>query len=404
MFPKSDSATVKLDPRVVAYLNLLLKLPIPKTTVFFIISNMLIALASAENPPIDESTSCSANQNPMIDIKALVDQRLVVEPGTNFNHTFCAKKITENIAKTVEIYPHSDSYISRVLHSEVKIVCTTLKKINKAVKSKDNIQGYFQTTGKMFLAPIIEGRQNQSAMVTINHEFMHADAYFLHSKDPCYRKNPLNPSNAVVPVHPYSLKNIQEYHKAFDLGDDRLEKFGTLRARKEYSKKEYSKKKLIKEKFTAKENKLLERYMAAAASCPFYVNTDNSITVSVLTSSEHQMLIRTLDKDLKVGDTCFYPTGQKVEVVFISLENNQFILKLKPLDVASKLINIPDRIKALTKYENPDVKIAEREAYTFQDLSETAIKTFYPEAYELRQMYISRCVPIEDRDNLHRPG
>lgn len=42
------------------------------------------------------------------------------------------------------------------------------------------------------------------------------------------------------------------------------------------------------------------------------------------------------------------------------------------------------------------VRIAEREAYTFQQLTEEAQKVLYPEAYNLRKEYIKRCNETEE--------
>ncbi len=389
--PMSGGANINLK-RAADFLKILMVLPIPKTIVLPIVLLMFSTSVFADNPPDDEVTGCSIDQKSLVDIKALVGQRFVVDTaGTNLNHSVCISKITENIAKTIEIFPHSESYIGRVLHNEkLKIVCTTSKKIKAS--NSDSTQAYFQTSGKIFFAPIVEG--GESAMVTINHEFMHADTFFRHAKNPCYRKNPFN---ALAPIHPYSLKNIQKYHKAFDLGDARIAEFGILRAGKRFSKKTLSTQRL-----TENENKLLERYTAAAADFFFDKNIGNSLIGIALMPSEYQMLVDKgyLDKGLKAGDTCFYPSGVRGKIVFIGLENNQFVLKLRPLDVASKLIALPDRAKIYTKYKDPDIKIAEREAHTFQYLSEEAIKTFYPEAYELRKIYISQCVSVEDLESV----
>ncbi len=65
--------------------------------------------------------------------------------------------------------------------------------------------------------------------------------------------------------------------------------------------------------------------------------------------------------------------------------------------VAASALNQPSY-----KTKSEKIKLAEREAYTFQILSEQAIQTFYEEAYTLRNHYFNLCT--EDTASLSNPA
>lgn len=395
---RSYGVTVDID-RIAAFLKLLTMLPIPKTIVLPIVLLILSTSVLADSPPDDQVTSCSTGHTPKVDIKALVNQRLVITSHTGLTQTKCRDKITKLMIKTTEQFPHHKPDIIRVLQdNRLKLVCTSQEGIYQKLKEEEkkgkvwNIPSYsaafFDVNKKSINLPIkTEGKDSELSLAVMNHELMHADAYLRHSKTPCLRDD----TTAIAPVHPFSRDNVEAYYKAFDQGDARMKEFIELDARDQKGKKQG--KKLL----SHREMQRLQTYKDACKDC--------FIDDIIKGSSEYESFVK---NNIQEGDYIQMNNGLEDRLNLVKLLHDKKEVVLRCTNpISFILLEYSEKIEFIRwKYKDADpvTKIAEREAHTFEHLSESAIKTFYPEAYELRQMYISRCVPIEDRDNLHRPG
>lgn len=289
--------------------------------------------------------------------------------------------LKQKIVATTENLPHSRKYIIPTLRKKgFRVVCTSKEELDKATGG--GADGTFVGNG-LYIA--VDAKKPREGLV--NHEFMHAHNFFLHETKQCETDD----ETAFVPVYPVNAGTIREYNKAFDIGDARIKEFAGLR-----------KKRAEGGVLTRDETELLEKYTQASAGC-LISDFENEISASM-----YDTLIKSGWKEgARNSATVAREGGEKIEIVQItkvkkSDQSYQYMSLMRAKDSAQTVILVPSKVQTmlnLPRYrdKSESVKLAEREAYTFEELSEQAIQVFYEEAHELRQNYIKKCVGDYDK-------
>jgi len=199
----------------------------------------------------------------------------------------------------------------------------------------------------------------------LSHEFIHAANFFSHMSTP-YAENDVD---AMMPFYPPTEENCERYRKALDKGDRRVKDFKTLtnKARK-------------KEKLSRAEVKRFQVYEQAAQDCL-------AVETIFITSREpYTDLLKRwkpgMDFSLQMGEAILNIVNMKETQEGMV----QFTLLMNAVDAVCARPTVVNDALQLEQYRNlPEkMKLAERDAYTFENFSGKGMKTFYPEAYEMR--------------------
>ena len=243
-----------------------------------------------------------------------------------------------------------DQIIRVATHPQFHIFCTTIEHIREmtaqSVAAVCTLNDNCIHLSAGYLNPQI-----------VNHEFRHADLFLRH-KD--FVPHLLVAPFPVLPTP----DNIRNYVSALDKGDDRIRRFKRL----------WEKEKL-KRGLSLQEKEELRLYEAAVQECQAPLIADRN-------KLENLAALEALE--LKPGS--IVEKGlEKMRILAIRVEKQQIIIEMEPAEPAlcvfaglevvhEKLANDHYRDKSFIE------KLIERDAYTFQCLSEKAIKMFYPEA------------------------
>jgi hypothetical protein len=301
------------------------------------------------------------------------------------------QEINNKIINLTEKLPHTASYILKTVRQKsFKIVCSSRQRMN-------DIEGIFNISKEKLILPLDD--LDLLNLNTIHHEFIHAINYFSQKNDRCQDTNFFRTlDNRVAPIFPVNKNNIKIYNEAFDVGDKRVNKFKEL----------WKKEKQVKLNET--ELTELKRYMTASKGC---ILEPSKIEIS---QTKYEMYTNLGLKDNeKISHFIQMPTEFALKTEFwlgsyeivrihkTHLKENQYkyYAFIKPRYPEQAILALPERIKIIlaTNYKNSSTlsNLIEREAFTFESLSESAIKTFYPEAKKLRDTFLEKCSGVTSK-------
>ncbi len=309
----------------------------------------------------------------------LAREKLKIDYVSGANEKSC-EHIPKSIASTVKQFPHSYDRIQRVLqHPEFTLTCASAKSMG-CYKGSGSEGGEYRPYSKTIALPAASTKSSwktaaEKSLALINHEFMHADSSLLHQNDRCSSRTW---EEAVAPVYPYNTNTLRAYHRAFDVGDKRIKEFQDLVKRKNSG---------------AKLNKFqqskLQRYTKACRGC--YKTWGES----ALSNAQYNQL-KNIDLqrvEVEGADS----SGALIRIVRVKKQKGQqpigrytFRSSIDVVLMLPKLME--DMVHKKYKDAHEGIRIAERETHTFQFLTELAIETFYPEAYQLHKEYIAKCL------------
>lgn len=265
------------------------------------------------------------------------------------------------IPKLRDSFAHIDEALS-LAGSKLTIVCT-----NKA-----DPRAKLSPTGVYFHAKdqsIILGG-GKTRKTAISHELLHARAYFSN------RRCGLQKNLAGFSIYPTTHKNIEALNKAFDRGDARIKHFTGL---------------ANKSHLNAKQKKQLKAYKAASTGV---IKESTKLFVSEAEYTKAKSLLRMHKRDGKPLVADYPDFAGPVEIINTGKSDARTYLRAMPVTDAAALSMVPQTTHAnLQAYRHvpKQVLASEREAYTFQALPDKAQRTFYKEAYALRQAHIAAC-------------
>ena len=307
-----------------------------------------------------------AEQNalPLKSLEPLIHSKITIDPRIpeKKQQALQCEGITKTILQTTDELPVSEDAIRQVLdHPEFKLVCTSPAKIRATIGRK-SVSAFFTPDEKaIFMA------SKDLKPTLVHHEFTHAANFFRHTQSPCETKNHVD---AVLPFYPPTKKGIKNYEHALNLGDRRIR----------YYKKLWNKKRQGKE-LTRKELGKLKIYDEAAQDC---------IIPRIVTESPPETYERLLKLGWQAGMKNFTLTnnGETREVLDVKKTSKATIITMRFTTKKEVVFNILDNVKEKLngsyRYASEKIKLAERDAYTFQSLSKLACETFYREAYSIR--------------------
>jgi hypothetical protein len=297
-------------------------------------------------------------------IKELI--RAKMEVSTELKNLTECEEILEKIERTTVKLPHTKEIILQTLNQGLTILCTSLEQIQKYVP---NAHAYFGVANKMLFITN-DGLHER----LINYEFRQANNVLRHQTKQCYTKDE---NAAVLPIFPATKKNIEAYKRALDKGDQRIRDFKQLR---------------IKEKeslpLTEAEDERLLEYKLAAKDCLLCKFED---------SNPPEMYDRLVNLGWRPDIKGFFiqiNPAVTLEVLNVTKLPSESICLMQTIDPIDSVLFIDEKV---TNYLNTYFKysryswLAERDAFTFETLSDNAIKTFYPEAGELWEKDVRLC-------------
>lgn len=331
---------------------------------------------SAEDSVCVISNDVVENGLALLTMKQLIDSKVQIDPRVpvKFHKDFQCEKVKDKLRQTLEVFPTSEAHIKRVLREpEFAMLCTTPQKISLVTETA---AAFFSSGTKA----IYVNSDDLNSQV-ISHEFIHADHFFRHINVPSVIKSS-DVIDAFLPFYPASKEKIKQYKEALDKGDQRISDF--LRLRQKIQKKE---------KLSQPELERLDNYQAAAQDCLHEYNfnmdtpADNydylrgrgwkpggqrdfsiDIQLKSVISPTNFLSLTVQILDAKQGPKYTHLALQPALVDVVALTTEK---------VQSHLLKHPE-------YSEKH-KLCERDAHTFEALSDNAIRTFYPEAHALRK-------------------
>ncbi|MDF2867524.1 MAG: hypothetical protein K0S11_994 [Gammaproteobacteria bacterium] len=326
--------------------------------------------------------------NELIALAEFINQKTLLDPAIKRTKAQL-EKCRKTEAQTFELarrLPGSKQLINRALSNDnFKIYCSTQQQIKASFGSQAD--AIFHGQGQVFYisdSPKVDP-------VLLHHEFIHADTFFRHQSQRCKADSI---ESAITPVFPATVENIRDYNQALALGDKRINHFAELRAKKKRGLK-----------LSSIDSGLLDSYTQASKNCL------SSVIVTPISPHTYQQLTQAGWKQGSQDFTFALPIDNDKELVEViqelPIQGSKRLLAVKPRDPAYAVSIIPRVVTSALnqptyKNKSEKIKLAEREAYTFQTLSEQAIQTFYEEAYTLRNYYFNLCT--EDTASLSNPA
>jgi hypothetical protein len=293
--------------------------------------------------------------------------------STELAATLNKDSIIQLIVNTMIKLPAAAERIIRVLaDSRFHITLTTDEGFARIFNGGNAMLSFYSPTMTIYFT----NAQHLSSDL-VSHEFRHADCYLRHVT--------INSREAILPIifvasaQAYSdpieryLATTQAYSNALDIGDKRIAEYIVLWQQAKSG-----------ETLSNDNAKKLQRYQQAAQDClPRLVTTSCSLQ---LIKKQRLQIGAIIEKDYLL-----------MKVLAMQSVNGEVLLTLEPTDPAMGIFRIPDDVSqklASSEYCNSShmIKLAERDAYTFQCLSSTAIATFYPEAQEMIEADIQECM------------
>jgi len=200
----------------------------------------------------------------------------------------------------------------------------------------------------------------------ISHEFIHAYFYFQHTTPSTRPRSVAEAEKALLPFHLPTKESIKKYNKYLDLGDERIKKF------KELMEKD-------KSSLSSEESALLVEYKDAAKDC---------LTDCIFSGAlGKQIYNKMVASGWKPGNKAVLSPPLAVEIIDVKQGlTGQFLIAryINPYEAVFSAIYKVKNVFNEYKNASDELRLAERDAHTFEHLSNNAIKTFYPEAYEMR--------------------
>ncbi|MCD6027549.1 MAG: hypothetical protein K0R08_2068 [Solimicrobium sp.] len=342
------------------------------------------------------STSSKINDNVLsvLTVAQLLDAKFKVDSAIpkELHKDLQCKEIKEKIQQTVEIFPTSEGPIRRVLeHPEFGgVVCTSKEQLSR-MRPGEPVGFFGIAEREIYFAEV-----DCSYHSTISHEFIHADYFFLHTSAP-FHANALS-YLPCLPFYPGSKENVKLYNKALDEGDKRVDNFKKLKQKRNEGKI-----------LSTEESELFKKYEDASNGSLTVFFTDVEVSGSVyrhvykawqekrvptLIMSGLEMEIKLLDvkrrENTVSGRT--NPIGRLYYWLFPEDPTVRLYFRLFPDDAVCVTPEFVSQALNLETYQNIDEEelLLERDALTFEKLSENAIKMFYPEAYKMRTRDLER--------------
>lgn len=318
-----------------------------------------------------------------VPVAKLVNRKMIKDTNADLSKlamTENCQQVVNTISSTAEKLPVSKAPMQRVFErDEFKIICTTTNRIEKLT----------HVGASAFFVPASTTIHLSSQSLTeglIHHEFIHADSFFRHRTKSCFEENIID---AIFPIFPATNKNIKKYQKALDKGDDRVRDFKNLWGKEQ--------KKLV---LTSVERDRLYAYKAASKNCLAPIIRDINP-------------IQTYQKILDLGwypnkkDFTITKEGITMRVISVEKSSTATIIIMKPETSFYSVLHILDKLEEkLVKGSYKDLpkklKLTERDAFTFEFLSQEAIDLFYPEANQLRLKDIEKCTDKENNSSFKK--
>jgi hypothetical protein len=328
--------------------------------------NNVMSMHSTSDNDYSSHSFSATNYNHPIPFKEFIKSQIAFSTKLKGNRKEC-DEIVEKIIQTTIKLPHTKEQISRALNQGVKILCTNIDQIQEFVSFGG---AYFDHTNKLLF--FTNERLDERL---INHEFTHADSFLRHQTDQC---NAEDPYDAILPIFPPTPKNIKAYQKALDKGDQRIQDFKQLR---------------IKEKqgsaLTKVESNRLLKYKLAAKDCLLFKTVDTN------PPEMYDELVKLGWRPGVKGLTVPLNNVVTMEILDVTKSASETTCLMQTINPIDSVLYTVDKIDIyLNSYYQkftPNSKLAERDAFTFEHLSQNAIKTFYPEADKLRKKDIQHC-------------
>jgi hypothetical protein len=239
----------------------------------------------------------------------------------------------------------------------------------------------------------------RATKATIRHEFYHAHNFFYHQNGKCkgtHGESVEALREQTAPIYPRTQTEIERYHQAFARGDKRINEYISLIEKEE------------KGQLTENEKKRYEVYSKALSGCLPIVFQDD---INEILNQNH--FLEKCNQSLLyyyLVKFYFYFTlsdADGIKMMDLRNDNGKFTMIRKTTNLKSFANSFKDLlIDYHQAYQDkpPLDRIAEREAYTFETLSEEAQKVIYREAYALRKQYLARCAetPLEKNETPQR--
>ena len=245
---------------------------------------------------------------------------------------------------------------------------------------------------------ILEASVNSSDefnLITAHHELIHAK-HMLHHLKKC--KSSL-PYPSAAPIFPVSEKEINKYNAALDKGDKRIRSFAKLYLDKANNKT-----------LSNQQEVLYQRYLKACSGCPIIP------VVAAIRSETFQDLLGHGFKENEINNDVEVKIQTEdygnVFIKRIYRKGDALRAEILPTSAAASIAKLPDKVASILKTQtevrrasygksilektDPHNLLEEREAYTFQQLTDDAAKELYPEAYVLREKYLKECQSSSD--------
>lgn len=296
------------------------------------------------------------NTNDYDQLLNILKVKLEFESGYNPNQLGQKGKnsIITAILETTKQLPVSLAQIKRVIiDPRIKLICTTSERIKAAAGA--SASAYFSPdTVAIYFSPL------SLTTSLINHEFRHADSFLRHMQN---EKNLLQATFPIV----FNQENIQHYTQALNSGDKRIKHFMTLWERNKR-----------KEFLSPDDIQLLNNYMRAAQQC---------LVPLIYDINDKKILPLLIQQGVQPGSIMTKGLEQ-MKILSLETQGNKLIIAMEPVDPAMRIFQVLKDVNEKLNnetYRNKSTieKLIERDAYTFQRLSEDAINLFYPEAQNL---------------------
>ncbi|MCD6026750.1 MAG: hypothetical protein K0R08_1269 [Solimicrobium sp.] len=334
------------------------------------------SIASSQDSLCTTLPTTNDNTLSFFTIAQLLDVKFTVDPAIpkELHKGLKCEEMKKRIQQTAEIFPPSEGPIRRVLEhpSFDGVVCTTLKELGK--KQSGGVGVFNPEERRIHL-----GETDQLAHHVISHEFIHADYFFRHTTAP-FNADAYS-YVAMLPFYPGTEENIHLYKMALDEGDKRVDNFRKIKQKKNsgeiLSTQEYE---LFKKYEDASQGSLTDYVLVVRSSQPEYHSLMKLIPIQEQAGG---VRIKMYDLEVEVEVLNFSP-GKLVRGPH---QNGKFYVRfLSPGDLVCVEIAAASKVLEDPMYRDSgeEAILFERDAYTFQKLSESARQMFYPEANEMR--------------------
>ncbi len=370
----------------------------PVLSVFFLV------LASAATAKADQQTTSDKMVEVLDDLPGSFRPNYISTMDSEFeaHSDQLDEKVVDELLKLKIIVSPS---LEKTIAAEIKPKCDELRLIIKtAILNKQDHHNLFvriiaqtkvneihcMNTSADYLMYGRYDRHGQIIQVVVNairsdvlssiiHEALHADAYSRHFNALCPPAK--NEFESLSPVYESTQGNIDEWNRAFDLGDERIAEFYRLWTKISHG-----------EKLTSKEILKCKTYIDACAGVrPIY------IIFKGVNKSSYEKYKNTMTTNSDFPGN-FYGIQSNGKIEFVSDFAKEYTARLRITSLWDTVFMVPPRLKINLMSDvysmiTPAELLGEREAHTFMSLPPLAAKTFYKEVYNFRERDIQKCDP-----------